>query len=181
MKLALAAALGLLLAAQTGRLDGLGPALLLVLLAAAAVWAFNRRPTMAGRSVAVRGHAHGTGARQEVAVHEAGHVAAARALGGRVRSATVSRDGHSGLVQATLPTGDSQAAITFLAAGKFAAGTSRGASADDDLIRRELRRLPTGDRSRVRRDAERDARRIVSSHAGRIRRDAARLDERGSL
>lgn len=134
-----------------------------------------------GRSVQVRGHAHGAGARQEVATHEAGHVAAGRALGGRIRSATVSSDGRSGLVHVTLPTEDPGAAIAFWRAGALAAGTSRGASADDDLIRRELRGVPARDRRRVRRDAERAARRIVSRHASAIRRDAARLDERGRL
>jgi hypothetical protein len=175
-----AAALGLLLAVQRGALDGLGPALLLVLLAAVAVWALGGRST-AGRSVAVRGHAHGSGALQEVATHEAGHAVAARALGGRVRSATVSADGRSGLVRATLPTQSSQAAITFWAAGRIAAGTSRGASADDDLIRRELRTVPSAERGRMRRAAERDAARIVSRSAGPIRRDAARLIERRRL
>lgn len=178
--LAVAVVVGLLLAARSGSLAGLGPALLLALLLGGALWAFGGQATV-GRSVSVRGHAHGSGARQEVATHEAGHAVAAKALGGRVRSATVSADGRSGLVRATLPDSRPETAIAFWRAGAIAAGTSRGASADDALIRRELRTVPAGQRAQVRRDAERQARRIVTRHRAQIRRDATHLDQKGRL
>ncbi|HEY8590205.1 MAG TPA: hypothetical protein VIL55_11700 [Naasia sp.] len=137
--------------------------------------------TTTGRSVAVRGHAHGSGARQEVATHEAGHAAAAVGLGGRVRSATVANDGRSGLVRATLPDSRPETAIAFWRAGAIAAGTSRGASADDELIRQELRTVPSAERKQVRKAGERLAEQLVRQHRGRIERDARRLDERGRL
>lgn len=145
---------------------------------ATALWALARRGStgrLAGGR-AVMGHGHGT--QRIISRHEAGHAAAARALGGRVRSMRMWSDG--GLVQATLPTSDPQAAITFLRAGRYAAGTGAGCSGDDDLVRRELRDVPRADRARVRRDADRDARRIVRQRAGEIRRDAARLLEDAS-
>ncbi|MBP2370678.1 hypothetical protein [Pseudonocardia parietis] len=137
------------------------------------VWALAGR-TRGGRAAsgrAVMGHGHGT--QRLISRHEAGHAAAARALGGRVRSMRMWKDG--GMVQATLPTSDPQAAITFWRAGRHAAGTGTGCGADDDLVRRELRSVPRADRARVRRDADRDARRIVRRHASEIRRDAARM------
>lgn len=141
--------------------------------AAVAIWALaGRRP--AGRLAggrAVMSHGHGT--QRIISRHEAGHAAAARALGGRVRSMRMWKDG--GEVQATLPTSDPQAAITFWRAGRYAAGTGAGCSADDGFVRRELRDVPRADRARVRRDADRDARRIVRQRAGEIRRTAARL------
>lgn len=136
-----------------------------------------------GRSVSVHAHAHGggPGVRRRIARHEAGHAAAARALGGRVNSATVDADNRGGLVQATLPTQDSQAAITFWLAGQRALRSTEGAGADNGLIRRELRQVPHSDRGQVMRDARRHADQIVRQNAGRIRRDANRLDREGRL
>lgn len=139
-------------------------------------WCMRGSRSTSGRSVAIRGHGHD---RPTIARHEAGHAAAARALGGRVRSATVTNS--SGLVRAQLPTSDAQAAITFWAAGAAAAGTHAGAHADEQLIRRELRMLPPEDRRRVEHAARADAARIVRQHAGRIDRDAVRLDQKGRL
>lgn len=127
-----------------------------------------------GRAVDVTGHAHGPGL---IEVHEAGHVAAARALGGRVRSAEVWAGG--GLVRAVLPDSSPQTAVTFLLAGKRAAGTSTGASADDAEIRRELRGVPNA--GAVYRAADSRARSIVSSRRGQIERDAATLKARRRL
>lgn len=137
-----------------------------------AVWALAGRTS--GRPAAGRamvGYGHGT--QRLISRHEAGHAAAARALGGRVRRVEVWKDG--GLTSVTLPRDDPQDAITFWRAGRHAAGTGAGCSDDDRLIRRELRRVPSADRSRVRRDADRDARRIVRRSAGPIRKEANRL------
>jgi hypothetical protein len=129
-----------------------------------------------GRMVRVHGHGND---RATIATHEAGHAVAARALGGKVRSATMSNSG--GLVRVTLPTSSSKAAITFWAAGSTAAGTRHGADADEAYIRRELRTLPRDQRKQVEREARRDAARIVSQHSAQIRRDADRLNQRGRL
>lgn len=123
----------------------------------------------------VSGHAHGPS--RTIARHEAGHVAAVRAVGGRVVSANADADG--GLVRAVVP--DVRASVTFLRAGRYAAGTSRGCSGDEASIRAELRDVPRSERGRLLREADRDARRIVRQHAGQIRRDAATLGRRGTL
>lgn len=147
---------------------------------AAAVGLWVRRKVgggrhLAGRSVRMRGHSHGP-AGPRTARHEAGHMAAARGLGGRVVSARA--DEHGGYVEARMP-GDPRSRVAFWLAGQYAAGTSRGAGVDDSLIRAELGRVPRGQRGGVRRDAERMARRVVGSSAGQIRRDAQRLQRHG--
>lgn len=128
----------------------------------------------AGRMVSIHGHGSD---RPTIAQHEAGHVAGALGVGGRVRSATMTDS--SGLVRAVVP--DARAAITFLAAGAVAAGTKRGADHDEAEIRRTLREFPRDQRQQVEREARADAARIVRQRAAAIRRDAARLDERGRL
>lgn len=136
------------------------------------------RVSTTGRMVSVRGHGHGA-TRTKIATHELGHAWAARELGGVVRSVTVTNSG--GLVRATLPTSDPQAAVTFYAAGAAAAGTREGAHADEACIRRELRAVPRGQRKQVEKAGRRDAQRIARKHAREIERDAAVLAERGRL
>lgn len=161
---------GILLAA--GRT---GPGLLVLFGAVVLTVASARLRASTGPGRTAAGHGHGT--QQMVARHEAGHAAAARALGGTVRSVRMWQGG--GFTDARLPNHDPQAAITFWRAGRHAAGTGSGCSADDSLIRRELRSVPRADRARVARDADRDARRIVRRDAARIRRDAQRLLQTG--
>jgi hypothetical protein len=132
----------------------------------------------AARMRTVGGHSH-AGDRPLSARHEAGHAAAARALGGRVHSATLNADG-TGYVGASIRRG-ARPAVAFLLAGQYAAGTRRGAQHDEAAIRRELSRVTASERAGVRRAAEQEARRIVSSQSGRIRRDARVLMERGRL
>jgi hypothetical protein len=127
-----------------------------------------------GRMVSIHGHGSD---RPTIAVHEAGHVAGAIGVGGRVRSARM--NDNSGLVQATVP--DAKAAITFLAAGAAAAGTKCGADHDEALIRKTLKEYPRAERAGVEREARADAARIVRSRSAQIRRNAARLNERGRL
>ena len=150
---------------------------LVVLAAAAGAWAWGKARgggrVASGRAV-VR-HAHGD--RRTIAWHEAGHVVAARAVGGRGHSAVASDT--EGLVQATVP--DVRASVTFLRAGRYAAGTRRGCWGDEQAERAELRDVPRADRGQLVRDADRDARRIVRQHRGQIRRDAAALESRGRL
>jgi hypothetical protein len=136
---------------------------------------------MVSRARGLAGHAHG-GNRALVAQHEAGHAVAARALGGRVRSAEVYRNG-GGLVTWDMPANLSspQNNVTFLLAGQYAAGTRAGCGGDQATIRSELRKVPRADRAAVQRAADRRARQIVSSRQGEIRRVAAKLDENGRL
>ena len=84
---------------------------------AAAGWRGRGRAVVGGgsprrsRGGGPGGHAHGD--RRLIARHEAGHVAAARAVGGRVVSAEASD--REGLVRAVVP--NVQASVTFLRAG----------------------------------------------------------------
>lgn len=139
----------------------------------------------AGRSVSVGGHAHGRyssgGERRVIARHEAGHVAAARALGGKVVSAEVYDGNEGGLVRAQLPGCGPGPSITFLRAGRYAAGTSRGASADMSSERRLLREIPRAQRAQLSRACDQDAHRIVRASRAAIRRDELILDRKGSL
>ena len=143
-----------------------------------AVWCLRSgKSARTGR--AASGHVH-SGRRGLVARHEAGHYVVARKVGGRVHSADLTSGATpSGLVQATVP--DARASITFLMAGRAAAGTRSGCSADDAEVRRTLREFPSAERGQVRRECERDARRIVSSSRGEIRRIASRLEQEGTL
>ncbi|HEY9354636.1 MAG TPA: hypothetical protein VIP28_15345 [Nocardioides sp.] len=135
------------------------------------------------RLAAVGGHAHG-GNRARVAQHEAGHVVAARAVGGRVRSARLHSNG-GGLVtwdMSARPLAEEvESNLAFLKAGELAAGTTEGCSGDQAAIRRQLRRLPAGERSAAQSRANAKARSIVSSRHGEIRRVADRLNQKGRL
>lgn len=149
-------------------------ALVLAGLTVAARWGGGRSSTRGGVA-----HVHG-GQREEIARHEAGHAVAARAVGGRVTSARIYHGDRGGLVQARLPEGPLPA-VTFLLAGQVAAGTTRGAGADNAAIRRELRGMPGPDARRIRRQATRDAHRILARHSGALHRDAATLTRKGHL
>lgn len=179
-KWVLAAAVGLLLA--TGG-KAAAAAVFMLALVGIAVWAFGSggspRAAM-GRSVQVRGHAHTHpgGSAHRAARHEAGHAAAARGVGGKVRSARVFTDG-TGLVQATVP--NARAAVIFLLAGQIAHGSSEGASADNAAVKKTLREFPAKERSAVLADAKTEARRIVRQRSGEIARDTRKLNERGRL
>lgn len=127
----------------------------------------------------LHGHGHG-GDRPTIARHEAGHAAAARAVGGRVTSAVMYGGERGGLVQARIPDGPLPA-VTFLMAGEIAAGTSRGTAGDRVAIRKELRGLSGSEAARVRRTATRDAHRIVRRASGRIESDARTLERKGRL
>ena len=130
----------------------------------------------------VAGHSH-AGTRRSTARHEAGHVVAARKVGGRVKSANV-YDNGGGLVTWTGVNGTDReqvvANIAFLRAGRYAAGTGAGCGGDDATVRQLLRYLPTTDRAAAKREGEAEARRIVSSSRGEIRRIATHLDKKGS-
>lgn len=178
--LGLAAFAGAVVAIRAGALDAVVAAVLpragAVAVVAVAVWAVAARTGgRSGAGRAVVGHAHGT--TRIIARHEAGHVAAARATGGRVVSATAGRG--EGLVRAQLPS--VQAHLTFLRAGRYAAGTSAGCSADRQAERAVLREVPRGERAGVMRDADADARRIVRQHRSQIQQDARTLEQGGSL
>lgn len=180
LKLALAAALVMLLAANTPIFGGHAAlaGLLSVLVLGALIWRVlpgSKSGTPAGARY-VSGHAHGL--RKFIAKHEGGHAAAAKAVGGRVTSAWMTDD--EGLVTARIPD-DPVKVIAFLRSGRESVGSGRGCSADDDAIRKELRRVPSKDRARVKREGLRLARRIVSSRSGEIRSYARKLEDKGRL
>jgi hypothetical protein len=132
----------------------------------------------AARSAA--GHSHGDDL-ATVRRHEAGHVVAGRAVGGRIRSARVSRWSGSGWVDWDPPqwpirdAAGAQAQLTFLMAGELAAGNSEGCGYDRASVEHFLRAVPAGQRGRVRSAASSHARRIVSSRRAEIDRVARRL------
>jgi len=135
------------------------------------------------RTSAVVGHSHGS-ERATVAVHEAAHVVAARAVGGTVTSARM--NDHGGRVKWTMPDPNSLVTevtqnVAFLRAGEFAAGDDGGCGGDRASVKRQLRRLPSGQRAVVRRAGEQRARQIVSSRSGDIARVADRLNQKGRL
>ena len=143
-------------------------------------WLVARRGS---RTSAVVGHSHGD-ERATIAVHEAGHVVAARAVGGTVTSARM--NDHSGRVKWTAPDPNSLVTevtqnVAFLRAGEYAAGDDGGCGGDRSSVKQQLRRLPSGQRSVVRRAGEQRARQIVSSRSGEIARVAERLNRRGRL
>lgn len=129
------------------------------------------------------GHSHGAG--RPLLRHEGNHVHTARSEGVRIVSATVTTS--SGLV--TMHRGDvermsSRAYLAFMYAGKAAAGTAVGCSADMANVRDERRRMQaaglTGAEVRkidslAQADAERYAR------SSKVDKYADRLGERGRL
>ena len=130
----------------------------------------------------VAGHAHG-GTRARIATHEAGHVVAARAVGGRVLDARMSN--HDGYVSWDMSHRDLAEEVasnlTFLKAGEIAAGSGEGCGSDRAAYRQELRRLPSNVRGKVRSHAESHARRIVRSRQGEIRKVAEKMNRDGRL
>lgn len=132
-----------------------------------------------GRMIAVKGHAHGDDL-TEVAEHELGHKYAGEAVGGKITSVRVYRNG-GGYTRVTLPDHDPERAITFWLGGQKAVGTQRGASYDNGLIRKELRKVPASERAALRRRAERAAEKAVAAKRSKIASQAPRLAERGKL
>ncbi|MGH3939740.1 MAG: M50 family metallopeptidase [Pseudonocardiaceae bacterium] len=109
-----------------------------------------------------------------VARHEAGHVAAARALGGSVGTVRLYPDGTGRTYAYGLPA-DPQSQVTFLVAGEIAAGTAQGAEGDHAEIDKVLSGLAPAEWDRIESAARTQATRIVAERADEIDRDAARL------
>jgi hypothetical protein len=145
----------------------------------AGLWGWRRSPgrVLVRRTIEVHGHSSD---RKAAAMHEAGHVAATRKVGGRVVSAQI-WDNGAGLVRADLPEGDPVAAIAVGYAGQYAERSTAGAGSDNRNIRAVLAALPRSERARVHAAGKRLARQVVFWDAGAIRRDARRLDQRGRI
>lgn len=101
--------------------------------------------TIGGRKMVVRTHAgHGT---TLAARHEGGHIALAKAAGGRVTGAYIYPDG-SGVTYIKMPA--SASIVDHIAvdvAGEVAAGTNWGCESDQAYMRAALASLPAGERS----------------------------------
>ena len=155
-------------------LGQLGVTLLVV--AAVALWSAARTRPAHGRAAA--GHAHRGRSRRAIAEHEARHAVAARAVGGRVASATLKPGRGGGLVRARdIP--NAHAHLVFL----YAAGVGNRTGCDHDAAaaREVLREFPRAERAAQRRSAQAEAHRIVRDHAGQIRRAADELERTGRL
>lgn len=150
---------------------GIALAVGLVVIAVVGWGRLGRRTTGAsgrpvgGRMVTVHGHDHGGGDGELIATHEGGHVAGAEGVGGYIDDARIWDGG--GIVHAWIPD-DPQSVITFLYSGQVAAGTGRGADADNANIRKELRGVPAGERAAVKAAGKAHARAIVSRRRRRI-------------
>jgi hypothetical protein len=137
-----------------------GAALLLV---AAAAW-LAVRARSAARMVGSRKLAIRTEPGHEVKVaarHEGGHVALAKAAGGKVLGAEVYPDG-SGVTWVRMPASATVVdEIAVCVAGEVAARTSRGCSSDQADVRAALATLPAGERDAARRAGYDRARSVV--------------------
>jgi hypothetical protein len=125
------------------------------------------------------GHSHGNDM-DTLRLHEAGHVVAGKAVGGKIKSVTVS-PWTGGWVEWNPPkwpitdAEGAQSQITFLLAGELAAGSREGCNYDRASVEYFLRKIPSGQRESTRRAATRHAQQIVSSKRSEINRVARRL------
>lgn len=92
------------------------------------------------------------GSRQEVAIHEGGHVALIEDAGGTVVEAVIHPGGLGGYTRFTIPDDTPvESLIAIDVAGEVATGTSRGCRTDHNYMQQTLATLPSGERSRVKR------------------------------
>lgn len=126
-------------------------------------------------SVGAGAHVHG-GKRSAIARHEAGHIVAARALGSRVTTTSVSNSGGYVGWSGTKGTPRQQAVngIAFLRAGEHA-NPGLDVSYDNACVAWWQRKVPPSQRAAVRREGDALARRIVRQRSGEIDRTARKL------
>lgn len=170
--LLLLGALGALLAYAAGY----GPLLIVGGVLAVAVWACAPRAT-AARSATRTVHSHGDNWR-DAAVHEAGHAAVAKHVGGGRTRIKINRDG-SGWTSYHPDQWETRAeTIAVTLAGGMAEGVPPGSAqcrGDAALIRAELRRVSWGRRGATMRQAERIAAKGLARQRGYGRRIERKL------
>lgn len=136
------------------------------------------RVTTASGYATIRGHTH-DGPIRKVAIHEGGHAAAARQVGGRVLDARVSGNsrGASGYTEVVIPNDPASQIGVYLAGFAAAPGTS--SPNDQHLVDQVLSTVPSPLRGYVLREGQK----IANSAAGSsdVRYYAKRLEERGRL
>lgn len=128
----------------------------LLLFGAAVMWAANSGP---GRVRTVHiSSGHGP---RVAAIHEGGHAAVAKAVGGRVEHAWIRPDG-SGMCRVRLPeTATAADWIAVNVAGEVASGTRAGCHGDQAAMREELAALPPGERAAAKAAGYATARRVL--------------------
>lgn len=131
-------------------------------LVVARVYGFAR--TVGGRQMAVRtGPGHGT---KLAARHEGGHIALAKAAGGRVTGAYIYPDG-SGVTYIKMPASASIVDhIAIDVAGEVAAGTSWGCESDQAYMRAALATLPPEQRAAAKKAGYARASNVVNGFFG---------------
>lgn len=123
--------------------------------------------------------------RRVEAVHEAGHAVGGKVVGARKVVVVPKFFGGWDVKAKRLP--NARAALIFLLAGEYAAGTSEGCGSalfgdgDRAAFESTLREYSAGERSAVRREVQRETRRLVRANAAWIERVADCLLEHGKL
>jgi hypothetical protein len=153
-------------------------AAMLVVIAGLAFLFIRAKVITASGYATIRGHAH-NGPIRRVTIHEGGHAAAARRVGGRVLDARVSgNDRHaSGYTEVVIPNDPASQIGVYLAGFAAAPGTS--STTDQHLVDQVLSTVPSPLRGYVLREGQK----IANSAAGSsdVRYYAKQLEERGRL
>lgn len=137
----------------------------LALVAALVAVLLYRATRMAGsRKLAI--HTHGGHEAKVAARHEGGHVALAKAAGGRVLSAHINPDG-SGVTYVRLPASATAVdEIAVCVAGEVAARTRSGCGGDQDNMRAVLASLPPHERAAAKKAGYSRASSVVNGFLG---------------
>jgi hypothetical protein len=147
-------------------------------IAAAAFLTLRARVTTASGYATIRGHTH-DGPIRQVAIHEGGHAAAARRVGGRVLDARVSGNDRraSGYTEVVIPNDPASQIGVYLAGFAAAPGTS--SPNDQYLVDQVLSTVPSPLRGYVLREGQKIANSVAGSSD--VMYYAKRLEERWRL
>lgn len=137
----------------------------------------NRVSTANGYTT-VRGHTH-DGPIRQVSIHEGGHCAAAKHVGGRVIDARVTGNSRqaSGYTLCTIPNDPASQVGVYLAG--FAAAPDTGSPTDQDMVDKVLTGVPSPYRGYILREGREIARKAGKSSD--VRYYADRLEQQGRL
>lgn len=133
-------------------------------LAALVIVLYRATRMVGGRKLAI--HTHGGHEAQVAARHEGGHVALAKAAGGKVLGARINPDG-SGVTYVRLPASATAVdEIAVCVAGEVAARTSSGCGGDQANMRAVIAALPPGERAAARKAGYARASNVVNGFFG---------------